>query len=307
MDWVAARVIFDPLTTVLAAELIAAVFYDLGVKGVVIDDPDPDPAEGWGEDAVPPGSDHAVTAYFPRNANLEAQCRALEAGLKRLTEAAGLHSRVVYSDLCEEDWAESWKTFFWPQKVTSAMVVKPTWRTYDPRAGETVIEIDPGMAFGTGTHPTTVLCLRLLETLVKPGAAFLDVGTGSGILMIAAAKLGAAKVRGVDNDPVAVAVAEKNLQLNNLGPPACQVSRGDLVDGIAGRYDLVTANILLPVILELLERVEGVLATDGVLICSGLLAQNRDEVVARMQKKGLAVETVLIEQAWMAIAGRRRS
>ncbi|MFO7496707.1 MAG: 50S ribosomal protein L11 methyltransferase [Desulfobacterales bacterium] len=307
MDWVAARVIFDPRTTVMAAELIASVFYDLGVKGVVIDDPEADPAEGWGEDAVPPCTDHAVTAYFPRNADLEAHCRALEAGLKRLATVAGLHSRVVYSDLCEEDWAESWKAFFWPQKVTPGIVVKPTWRTYDPHPGETVIEIDPGMAFGTGTHPTTVLCLRLLETLITPGAAFLDVGTGSGILMIAAAKLGAGTVRGVDNDPVAVAVAEKNLQLNNLAPPAYRVSRGDLVNGILGRYDLVAANILLPVILVLLERVAGVLAKNGALICSGLLAQNRDEVLARMQAKGLTVETVLTDQAWMAVAARRRS
>jgi ribosomal protein L11 methyltransferase len=307
MDWVAARVVFDPRASVLAAELIAAVFYDLGVTGVVIDDPAADPAEGWGAGAVPPCPDHAVTAYFPRNADLASRRRALEDGLKRLALADGIHSRVVYSDLCEEDWAESWKAFFWPQKVTPGIVVKPTWRSYDPRAGETVIEIDPGMAFGTGAHPTTVLCLRLLETLVTPGAAFLDVGTGSGILMIAAAKLGAGRVRGVDNDPVAVAVAEKNLQLNNLAAPACRVARGDLVNGIVERYDLVTANILLPVILVLLERVGRVLAENGVLICSGLLAQNRDDVTARMRAKGLTVETVLIDQAWMAIAARRRS
>jgi ribosomal protein L11 methyltransferase len=125
--------------------------------------------------------------------------------------------------------------------------------------------------------------------------------------MIAAAKLGAGTVRGVDNDPVAVAVAEKNLQLNNLAPPAYRVSRGDLVNGILGRYDLVAANILLPVILVLLERVAGVLAKNGALICSGLLAQNRDEVLARMQAKGLTVETVLTDQAWMAVAARRRS
>ena len=306
MDWVAARVIYDPRTTVLAAELIAAVFYDLGVTGVVIDDPDADPAEGWGADAVLPGPEHAVTAYFPRNAELEARRRTLEAGLKRLALADGIHSRVVYSDLSEEDWAESWKTFFWPQKVTPTIVVKPTWRTYEPGPGETVIEIDPGMAFGTGTHPTTVLCLRLLEALITPGAAFLDVGTGSGILMIAAAKLGAGKLRGVDNDPVAVAVAEKNLQLNKLAPATYRVSRGDLVNGIAGPYDLVTANILLPVILELLERVEGVLAPNGVLICSGILAQNRDPVVARIEEKGLLVEAVLTDQAWMALAARRR-
>jgi ribosomal protein L11 methyltransferase len=307
MDWVAARVVFDPRASVLAAELIAAVFYDLGVTGVVIDDPAADPAEGWGAGAVPPCPDHAVTAYFPRNADLASRRRALEDGLKRLALADGIHSRVVYSDLSEEDWAESWKTFFWPQKVTPTIVVKPTWRAYQPSAGETVIEIDPGMAFGTGTHPTTVLCLRLLEAMITPGAAFLDVGTGSGILMIAAAKLGAGKLRGVDNDPVAVAVAEKNLRLNKLAPAAYRVSAGDLVNGIAGRYDLVTANILLPVILELLERLGGVLAPNGVLICSGILARNRDQVTARMAEKGLRVEAVLTDQDWMAVAARRRS
>lgn len=307
MDWVAARVVFDPRTSVLAAELIAAVFYELGVTGVVIDDPDADPAEDWGAGAVPPGPDHAVTAYFPRNADLASCRRALEAGLKRLALSDGIHSRVAYSDLSEEDWAESWKTFFWPQKVTPAIVVKPTWRAYQPNAGETVIEIDPGMAFGTGTHPTTVLCLRLLENLITPGAAFLDVGTGSGILMIAAAKLGAGKLRGVDNDPVAVAVAEKNLRLNHVAPATYRVSRGDLLEGVAGRYDLVTANILLPVILELLEGVDGVLAPNGVLICSGILAQNREPVVARIEEKGLLVEVLLTDQAWLAVAARRRS
>jgi ribosomal protein L11 methyltransferase len=143
--------------------------------------------------------------------------------------------------------------------------------------------------------------------MITPGAAILDVGTGSGILMIAAAKLGAGKLRGVDNDPVAVAVAEKNLRLNKLAPAAYRVSAGDLVNGIAGRYDLVTANILLPVILELLERVGGVLAPNGVLICSGILARNRDQVTARMAEKGLRVEAVLTDQDWMAVAARRRS
>jgi ribosomal protein L11 methyltransferase len=123
---------------------------------------------------------------------------------------------VTYARIDEQDWAEAWKAYFWPEKITDLIVVKPSWREYPAEPQEIVLEIDPGMAFGTGTHPTTSLCIRMIQTHLKPGDAFLDVGTGSGILMIAAAKLGAGTVCGVDNDEVAVTVAEKNLLANHI-------------------------------------------------------------------------------------------
>lgn len=303
MKWIAAKVTFDKPDHELATDLIADIFYTLDLKGVVVDDPDLEPAEGWGEDAVHPPQVPGVTGYFADTREAAAKCKSLEAALRRLETSAGIQARVQYTRIDEQDWAEAWKEYFWPEKITDTIVVKPTWREYPASAQEIVLEIDPGMAFGTGTHPTTALCVRMIQTHLEPGDAFLDVGTGSGILMIAAAKLGAGEICGVDNDLVALTVAEENLLANRID--RFQLLAGSLVDRVSRTFEIVAANILAEVILELLPAVTPLLKDSGVFIASGIIAAKKEAVLSGLKENGLTVIEVLEKEGWVAIAARK--
>jgi ribosomal protein L11 methyltransferase len=305
MKWIAAKVTFTCTDQESAADLVASVFYTLGLNGVVIDDAIRNPQLDWCEDATDPPPHPGVTGYFADTPDLRDTLMALEAALGRLERNAGITTRVTYDRLDEQDWAEAWKRYFWPQKITDTIVVKPSWREYRAKPGEVVLEIDPGMAFGTGTHPTTVLCLRLLEAHLYPGSTFLDVGTGSGILAIAAAKLGAARVCGVDNDPVALSVADKNLHANRIDSRRYILAGGHLVDGLKHRFDVVAANILAEIIVELLTDINTVLAPTGVFICSGIIAAKKDTVMAKLKQTGLRVIEVMQQDEWVAIAAKK--
>jgi len=304
MEWIEAKVDFDADTTVAAEELIADVFFSFGVKGVVVDDPSmevPPGADVLVEDDVRP-SVNAVSGYFPAATFDQDQRQRFERALKALTRQLPMQQRVFYRSLDEEDWAESWKAFFWPEKVSARIVVKPTWRDYHPTGDELVLEIDPGMAFGTGTHPTTSLSMQLLEKHLRPDDRLLDVGTGSGILLVAASLLGAAEVHGIDNDPVAVNVAQQNLVLNAMPADRCRAWAGDLVGGVTAHYDVVVANILAPVILGLLPDIRGVLAPEGRFICSGILESQQDEVVAKARALGFKLIEAVAREEWVALA-----
>ncbi len=304
MQWLEVKVTFASAQAELAAELIADIFYDLGAKGVVIDDPVQDETQDWGADALPPPAEPAVTGYLPADDTLSRNCAFLDERLAQLSAHEAIRARTTYRKVDEEDWAESWKVFFYPQKVSDRLVVKPTWREYLPGDGEQVIEIDPGMAFGTGTHPTTVLCIQLLERYLAPGQSVLDIGTGSGILLVAAARLGAGRLTGVDSDPVAVAVARDNLLLNGVAPERFDLHRGHLADRITATYDVVVANILADVILDLLDQVGRTLKPGGLLICSGIIEARRSEVAAKMARLGYAAIATEGREDWVAIAGR---
>ncbi len=303
MKWIASTVTFDGPERDLATDLVADIFYSLDLKGVVVNDPEMDPVQAWGEDAVRPAQTHGVTGYFADTPSAADHCKALEAALRRLETTTGIATRVAYSRIDEQDWADAWKEYFWPEKITDTIVVKPSWREYPAGPQEIILEIDPGMAFGTGTHPTTTLCTRMIQTHLQPGDAFLDVGTGSGILMIAAAKLGAGAVCGVDNDEVAVSVAAKNLEANRIEPFSLSV--GNLLENMHQPFDLVAANILAEVILELLPEVTTVLAESGIFVCSGIITAKKQVVLSNLKKNGFAVVQVLEKEGWVAIASRK--
>jgi ribosomal protein L11 methyltransferase len=305
MKWIETKVCFESPTRSLATEIISNIFYDSGVKGVVIEGPDEAPAEGWAPGlAEAPCRQDAVIGYVPKNAGAAQICQELESRLSRIAADHRIKTQVFYKDIDEEDWAESWKAFFWPQKISEQIVIKPTWRTYSPNPEEIVILLDPGMAFGTGTHPTTSLCVRLIETYLEKEDAILDIGTGSGILLIAAGKLGAKAGLGIDNDSVAVTVARENLARNQLDTNRFKVLAGELADGIHRQYDMVVANILSEVILVLLDQIPQVLSPNGIFICSGIIEENRDIVVDKMQRIGFEILTVQSEDGWVAIAGK---
>lgn len=309
MKWVAAKVVFEGPHQGLAADAIAACFFDLGLKGVVEEDPELAPAEGWGSGALKPAPEPAITGYFEDDARTAQRCRRLESALAGLSAAMGpgrsLTYTLTYTRVDEADWAEAWKEFFYPERISSGLVVKPSWRDYEARPCETIIEIDPGMAFGTGTHPTTVMCLRLIEKYLRPTTTFLDVGTGSGILMIAAAKLGARTVTGVDNDPTAVAVARQNLAANHVPPERATVLSGSLVTAVEGRFDLACANILAEVIVELAPDLPAVMAPGGRVICSGIVAPKKATAVASLKAAGLAIIETCTQEEWVAVVAEK--
>lgn len=304
MKWIEVKVVFDADDNPLAGELIANLFFEFDLQGVVEEDPAIEPAEGWAEDSIGRAEQHAVIGYFPKDRQAKKRCRVLEKKLAFLKENFAMLYRVSYKELDEEDWAEAWKAFFEPQKIGQKIVVKPTWCEYKADPGDIVLELDPGMAFGTGTHPTTALCLRLIEDYLNLGDSFLDVGTGSGILMIAAARLGAGFVCGLDKNEMAVKIAARNLRLNGIAPQRFSVKMGNLVAGIEERYDLIVANISTQVIYNLLENIEKILNDKAIFICSGILEKNENLVLARMKTIGVDILEVCIKDQWVAIAGR---
>lgn len=305
MKWIAAKVIFEAENPALAEELIADLFSEFNLQGVVIEEPDLEPVEGWGEDALQRPEHFSVTGYLPDNELRAERIGQLERALSDLRTALPVTYTLEYQSIDEEDWAHSWKDYFWPEKVGKRCVVKPTWRDYSPTEDEIVIEIDPGMAFGTGTHPTTALCIGMIEAYMVPGGSFLDIGTGSGILMAAAMKLGAGEALGIDMDEVAVEIAFKNMLLNGIPEERFRVVRGDLASGVPKPFDLIAANILAEVIIALLDQVGAVMAEKGVLICSGIVLNQKERVIEKMVRTGFRVLAVQEKDGWVAISAER--
>ncbi len=206
--------------------------------------------------------------------------------------------------LATEDWAEAWKRHYRPMRIGERIVVSPSWEDPYVSSGEVLIKLDPGMAFGTGTHPSTQLALRLLETYIRPRSIVLDVGTGSGILAIAAVKLGASRVIATDIDPEAVRTAEENARLNEVRNQLTLLVES-VVD--SGRYPLVIVNILADVIAELLlhERLAERVDDTGVLILSGIIQSRREVVDLALRATGMTVVDEITEGDWLALAAQK--
>ena len=207
---------------------------------------------------------------------------------------------VSWKAVADEDWAETWKEFFHTEKIGARTVIKPTWEEYEAKAGEIVVELDPGAAFGTGQHATTSLCIRALEELVRPGMTVFDVGTGSGVLAIVAAKLGAKRVEAVDFDPVAVRVARENVRQNGA-EDIVHTERSDLLKNVAGEADLIIANIIADIIVRLFGEVKGSLAAGGTMLLSGIIEDRLADVVEAAGRHGFSVEKIEREKGWAAV------
>lgn len=205
----------------------------------------------------------------------------------------------------EESWAHAWKKFYKPVQVTKRLTVKPRWETYQPKSDdEIVIELDPGMAFGTGTHPTTIQCLRLMEKWISPGDQVIDVGCGSGILSIAAAEMGAGSVLAVDLDEVAVQSAKENIGLSTCAE-RIEVRQGDLLQDIDGPAELIVANLLAEIILHFTGDLPRVLEAKGIFIGAGIVADKEKLVVDRLSQVGLEIMETLRDGDWVALAAKK--
>lgn len=220
----------------------------------------------------------------------------------RLT-ADGIDAKVEIIGVREEDWANSWKQYYKPLHIGNRMVIVPAWETYEEQPEEIIVRMNPGMAFGTGTHETTRLVIGLLEKYTKPGCRMLDVGTGSGILAICASKLGAGTCRAYDIDPMSVRVANENIRESGLTNITCEQS--DLlrqVDLSGGKYDLITANIVADIIIRMTPDVGKYLAGDGILLVSGIIVERSQDVIDSLAANGFRIVERAEENGWCALA-----
>ena len=292
-----------------ATDLVSEILQELGAAGVVIEDPAllneyirsglwdyTDLKESEETEVV------RVKAYWALDEELEGKLQNLSERLASLAQhgidkGAGA---VSWKAVADEDWAETWKEFFHTEKIGARTVIKPTWEEYEAKAGEIVVELDPGAAFGTGQHATTSLCIRALEELIRPGMTVFDVGTGSGVLAIVAAKLGAKRVEAVDFDPVAVRVARENVRQNGA-EGVVHTERSDLLKSVAGEADLIIANIIADIIVRLFGEVKGSLAAGGTMLLSGIIEDRLADVVEAAGRHGFSVEKIEQEKGWAAV------
>ena len=224
--------------------------------------------------------------------------------LRARYDAVGINCEIMTDSISEAEWADNWKKFFKVTEIGEKLVIRPSWETYENKDGRVVLSIDPGAAFGTGTHATTKMCLELLEKYVEPECTLLDIGSGSGILSIGAALLGAKKADGVDIDPVAVKVAKENAELNFVGDKTNYIL-GDLCDKISDRYDVVCANIVADVIISLLSNVENFMKENSVFLCSGIIDIREPDVKAAFERYGYEIIDEAECDNWRAFAVKK--
>lgn len=240
---------------------------------------------------------HSLIHVYVKQERAAAECLEFIGG--RL-EAEGIEYEASVLGINEEDWANNWKKYYHAQRIGRRLVVVPSWEEFEHGEEDVVMRLDPGMAFGTGTHDTTRLCLELLEDCVGPDTRVLDVGTGSGILSVGAVLMGAPSALGVDIDPVAVKAARENAVLNGVSDKT-EFVRGDLTDKVHGAFEIVTANIVADVIIRLLSTVKSYFVKGGVLIVSGIIDTRADEVENACNAAGFAVERRLEQGGWVAM------
>lgn len=303
MTWLEIRVTYMADGDLPADELVAEEFDAVGIDSVSVTLPDMEPVEGWDPGGHTQDTDHAVTGYLEVDGGEGRILAELEIRLADLADRCGIACAVTTTLIPDTDWNESWKAHFKPVHLTDRFVVKPTWEEYTPVAGEKVIAIDPGMAFGTGTHPTTRLCVEMIETHTREGMTVLDVGTGSGILLVAASLCGAKEGLGVDNDPVAVETAAANLALNRV-PDSFQVVCADLISQTGKAYDLVVANILAEVVVTLLGDIHKVVHGASLVILSGILVEKGPMVEARLAETGFTLVESHAEESWLVMVAQ---
>ncbi|WP_019321848.1 50S ribosomal protein L11 methyltransferase, partial [Streptococcus mutans] len=212
--------------------------------------------------------------------------------------------QLTTQELAEEDWAENWKKYYEPTRITHDLTIVPSWTDYEVQAGEKIIKLDPGMAFGTGTHPTTKMSLFALEQVLRGGETVIDVGTGSGVLSVASSLLGAKEIFAYDLDDVAVRVAQENIDLN-AGTENIHVTAGDLLKGIAIEADVIVANILADILVNLTDDAYRLVKGEGYLIMSGIISEKLDMVLEAAHSAGFFLETHMIQGEWNALVFKK--
>lgn len=307
-NWIEVTII----TSTEAVEAVAEMLNNTGVSGVSILDPADmiyrrDHTTDWDyfdETIINTNNEVVVKGYYKKDEKFDGNFEKIKIGVKSLPEFGldkGLGT-VTMTDVKEEDWENNWKKYYKPTKVGEKVVIKPIWEEYKKNPDEVIVELDPGMAFGTGTHETTRMCIKALERHVKADSTIFDIGTGSGILSITAAKLGAEKVIGVDLDPVAVASAKQNVSYNDLNN--IEILYGDLMEVVKGKANIIIANIMADIIMFLTEGVKPFIVEGGYFISSGIILSKKDVVLNKLTSCGFKIEEINIEGEWVCIVAK---
>ena len=286
-----------------AAELISNAFLELGAGGTVVDDPrllnEYLESKIWDYTDLQPIADDSkvvITAYLPADADKKAVGAAIA--------ALGYDFELTIAKVEDTDWENQWKEYFHTTKVGKKLVIKPSWEEYEPKDGEIVLAIDPGAAFGTGTHATTTMCLEFLEELGVSGKTVFDVGTGSGILTIAAAKLGAAAITASDYDPSVIHIAKDNIAAAGV---MANVIESDLLSSYSGTADLIIANIIPDIIIRLFDEVDAYLNAGGVILTSGIILEREADVTRKATSSGFKLIGRREKAGWVALVFARQN
>lgn len=300
-------------TTTEAEDLVCAMLQDLGISGIEIVDSlpveDGDRQGGVFEELQPdlPQDDGTsrICFYVEEGTDTGELLESVRLGLDDLRAFTDIGEGTITSDETrEEDWINNWKQYFKPIPVGQKLLIRPTWEEVQDSGGRTVLDLDPGLAFGTGTHETTRLCMELLEQYVRPGMNVLDVGCGSGILSVAALLLGADKAVGVDIDELAVKTAVENAEINHVENRFTGIC-GNLTDQVTGTYDIVVANIVADVIIMLTKDVEQFMKPDTVYLMSGIIDTREQDVLAAVEEHFTIIDRKE-EKGWVALSAKRK-
>ncbi|HOF06354.1 MAG TPA: 50S ribosomal protein L11 methyltransferase [Syntrophales bacterium] len=282
------------------SDAVANFLMENGAQGVFQEQGEPQDGGGFTEDGVR----ETLKAYLPEDVRVENRLSAVQnylEELRRLFPALPVPAwRTEW--IADPDWGETWKKYFKPLRVTKNIIIKPTWERYSPGGHDIIIEIDPGMAFGTGQHPSTRMCLQAMEDLILGDRAaknrrVLDVGTGTGILGIAAAKLGAGKVVCVDIDKQAVAIAGENVRMNGVEDRVDVLYRD--AASLAETFDLIAANLTAKMLIKLRPRLIDLLGRGGFLVMSGIIEQNREDIEHHFFTEPFVVHRTIMEKEWL--------
>lgn len=312
MTWLEVQI----TTTGEAEEAVTQAFYDAGANGVAIESKD-DVLSVWDDPTVNlvdealferPDDRSIIRGYFPDGDRAEEKIQEILVRIAKLPSFgldpgdASLSIKAV-----EEDWADSWKKYFVPTRVSRHCVVVPSWETYEPAQDEVIIHMDPGAAFGTGTHETTKLCVQAIEDYVRPGDRVIDVGCGTGILSIAAVQEGAAQAIGVDLDPLAIDASNENAERNGV-MDACTFLEGNLLDQVDGSNpaDVVIANILAQAVVGLTPDVVRVIRPGGIFISSGIIEPYVGDVSAALSASGFDLLETRKLGEWYALIAKKQ-
>lgn len=306
MKWKAVEV----STKGICVEAIAGLFHRLGSGGVEIDDPQAarmyvNKEASEVQSLSPDFLNHefvVVKGYFFEGRDI---LDAVRAGVEDIEKLFQVPCRIHIGQVQDQDWEDSWKKYYHTFRVGDRLVIKPSWEEYPPQTGQVVVEIDPGMAFGTGIHASTRFCLRFIDEYVKGGEVIIDAGCGSGILSIAAAKLGAARITARDVDDVAVTIARENVILNGL-QDRIEVASGDIIDEIQHlKADMILANITADVVKQLIPLAFPILTPGGYFFGSGIVDSRWPGVKEKLLSTGFAIEEVLFDMDWVGVVARK--